>query len=400
MKKVILIVLAFIVFSCNGYKSSKTLSNSLSTNRAGSASVPRVMKEEPLVVRINTDIKPLYDSISTDNIIDNVSLKRLETNEKSYLGDCDVKIVGDHYVLITRNLMMPKVKVFDLEGAYQTDVLTIGRGPKELPMVYTVSMDYNNSDIVIHGPGKILRYNILTRETEEKNVDNNHSFRKLTNLNNNNYMAVDNAVNTTGSKERFIRPVFYYLNSDFIVTDSIFAYKAIQRNIDGAAPSPTICDQLYECDGRVLLKEEENDTVFLVNNDKSLSPIVVFDIPKKLTPTIKNSELDKQEKKDKMVYIRNIVESKDYVFVTYRYRGLDNTGVWDKRTGIYVYSFSAFAGTHIMISIEGRHIFLPFSFVEWESNTIISTVPAINLVGIIDGVKEDDNPVVVKVKLK
>lgn len=401
MKYTHYLILVLLFASCGNNNKSSSSAVSL-FNKTEIDTIEQVTAiVNPVTIHIDAEIKPLYDSISVDNIIDDIRLIPLETNEKSFIGGTPMIFkVNDYYVINDGRPITPKIKVFGNDGKYLDDAYLIGRGPDELPTAFECAIDYSSKELYLQGPGKVLVYSLMTGERRHFETADRHGFRSMVSLNNGSFMAVDNTVNIDNSTKKIWRPIFYFLDSEMRVTDSILSYKAIQRMIEGSAPFPILADQLYDCNGRVLCKEDLCDTVFLVNKNKTFTPVMIIDIPEKLSPTIKNSEMDNWEKKTKMIYIRNILESKDYVFITYRFRDLDNMGIWDKQTGDYLYGFSAFASSYIQVELNDRKCLLPFYCVEWESNTIVAIASPSQYPNLMPNMSRDDNPVVVEVKLK
>ena len=104
----------------------------------------------------------------------------------------------------------------------------------------------------------------------------------------------------------------------------------------------------------------------------------------------------------KMIYIKDLFESKDYVFVVYQHAGLFYTGIWEKKSGKYVASSIASFGTTVIVPVDNANYMYQYRFncVEWETNTIVTSITAKAAQDRIPGLKADDNPVVVEIKLK
>ena len=143
-----------------------------------------------------------------------------------------------------------------------------------------------------------------------------------------------------------------------------------------------------------------NDTVFRINDDHTLMPSFILDIPEKLKPTIKNSEMDPLAKKNNMIYISYFFESQNYIFVCYKFQGLTYSGIWEKESGNLLYYLRNWNMNNYLVSLDNIVTELPTGQIEWETNTIYSSVAAEKMVGILPDVKPDDNPIVIEIKLK
>ena len=357
----------------------------------------------PVVIRID-DIKPYYDVITRENIIEDVKYIPLETNEKSLIGGGNIYKIGGNYVVEDREVYFRGVKVFGPDGSYIEDSLIIGNGPSELPMSCLPVHDFINKRLLYFGSGKVIMLDLTTHKKSVIRADVSLDLSNMTAvLGNGDLISPDNSVAQRNNSEKGWHPLYYFLDSDFNVSDTVFSYRALRRLIEGKTEFTVLTsNQVYKSDRRILCRSLESDTVFEVNNDRSFTPAIILDIPENLMPTVSNLSLDSRDQKAPMFYIRDLFESKDYVFVTYQHAGLFYTGIWEKESGRYVASSAASFGSTVIVPVDNASYMYQYKIycVEWETNTIVTSVPANVAKDQLPGLKPDDNPVVVEIKFK
>ena len=354
-------------------------------------------------IHINDRSKPLYDVITRDNIIEDIKYIPLETNENSLIGDGNIYKIGGNYVVEDRAVFYSGIKVFGPDGKYIEEHLNIGNGPTELPMNGCSIHDYINKRLIYAGSDKVIVLDLTTHEKSVIRVNESLYFHFSTGvLDNGDFVTPVNEgrlIDKGDGKHWY--PLYYFTNSDFTGTDTILSYRKLVRWEEWTDPSISTFDLVYGNDKRILSRSKDSDTVFEVKNDRSFVPAIVLDIPKKLFPTIEDMS-DSKEDKMKMIYIKDLFESKDYVFVVYQHAGLFYTGIWEKKSGKYVASSIASFGTTVIVPVDNANYMYQyrFNYVEWETNTIVTSITAKAAQDRIPGLKADDNPVVVEIKLK
>lgn len=390
--------------SCGNVKSDKTINlnkESDSLLYIDDSNATEIL----MTIQLYEGMEPLYDTLSFDNLIENVKFVPLETSTSSLVNPGSLLKVNDHYIMWGGNPITPYVKDFSSSGKYIGDLYTPGRGPNETSMVYSVSGDKMNDRITIFGPGKILFYDLNTSETTGVNVDEYGLFNNPVWLKNGDLVlsVLDDQEDLRQSARRMesvCRPVLLFLNSGMSVIDTVFTNEPVHRIIEGATVGRIIRNQVVPNGDRVLFKYMLNDTIYRINNCHTLTPTFILDIAKNLKPSLKNSEMDQLVKKDKMIYIVDFFESKDYIFITYDYHGLSNFGIWDKHSGELVAHHKSFYIDAFYVSLNGITTELFTEQIDWESNTIYTSVEARKLVGILPDIQPDDNPIIVELKLK
>ena len=144
-----------------------------------------------------------------------------------------------------------------------------------------------------------------------------------------------------------------------------------------------------------------SDTVFTVDADEQMIPAIILDIPDKLKPTMKQSETDPLSRKEQMIYVNQFQLSKDYVFIDYYNKGMLHSGIWSRDTGQLLFLNAFQYGVNpILVSDEAHSVQLNVNYLNRKDNLIITPVAASYLTGIVEGVKDDDNAVIMEITLR
>ena len=95
-----------------------------------------------------------------------------------------------------------------------------------------------------------------------------------------------------------------------------------------------------------------------------------------------------------------VLESQDYIFLSYR-NGDEKSAIWHKSSSqMILQSNDGFSRNfRVPASFDGFSGIIEVKQIA-HGNTIISAIPAGKLLNVLPGLKEDDNPVVVEIKLK
>ena len=157
---------------------------------------------------------------------------------------------------------------------------------------------------------------------------------------------------------------------------------------------------MLESGDGIIYRYVNSDTVFTVDADQMMVPAIILDIPDKLKPTMKQSETDPLSRKEQMIYVQRFQLSKDYVFIDYYNKGILHSGIWSRDTGrlLFLNAFQ-YGMNPIFISDEGHTVQLNVNHLNRRDNVIITPIAAASLTGIVEGVKDDDNAVIMEITL-
>lgn len=383
-------VFLLLIVSCK----PKGANSQQNVNHIGAAPVDK----ERTVPTLSFDDKALFDTLSYSNIIQFVNYIPLETKEEAFIGRrvTGIKRIRDKYMIISRDGMNASFKLFNTDGTYYTEALTMGRGPVE--MTFFSSYTFNDSTGLItfldSEGGKAVKTDMVSLEKTRFGVRNGSKYVGLVALDNGNYLSLTTNYDSKRTADKPV-PYMYLLNQVFQITDSLCdMVKREKKTIEGV-DGPQLQRFLSQYPGGAIYKDLLNDTVFFIDNDLHFKPIAVFDLGKR-KPTLKESNYDSWEKKKNKVYIRNIDVMDDYMHVTYDYDKLIYEAIWSLESGQLLYqsssdliglnvSFDNFNGRMPITSFSGNKLYFP-------SN-------ASNLTGVIPSLKPDDNIVLVEITL-
>lgn len=396
-----LLVLFFLTISCKGgQKSSGSSDNADSDSCIVEADVYR----DPVTIHIDDKIVPLYDTLTLNNLIESVQYIPLETSDSSIIAAEMVRKIDDIYC-VTSDLRSSMLKLFDANGKFIRNVFRIGRARNEIAMLTQFIINVPGREIIASSvlDSKFVIFNIdsLTyRTVYNENFEINRPFP----LGKGHYVAKpDNnraVLGPTIDETYDSLPHLMFYDSNFNITGTVGDGAKPWRDLETTAP-PRLTTNVYESGDGVIYRYADGDTVFTVDADEQMVPIIILDIPDKLKPTIKQSETDPASRKHQMIYVEQLQLSRDYVFIEYQYGGKSNSGIWSRNTGklLYLHSFP-YGWNQIVISVDGFSVQHNVNYLNRKDNVIIIPIDASYLVGTIPGVKDDDNPIIMEITLR
>jgi hypothetical protein len=348
---------------------------------------------------LSFDDKALYDTLSYSNIIQSVNYIPLETRQEAFIGHRvnGIKRMRDKYIIMSRNGMTPSFKLFNADGTYYTDALTIGRGPIE--MTFFSSYTFNDSTGLItfldSEGGKAVKMDMASLEKKRFSVTNGTKYARLVALDNGNYLSLATNYDSKRTADKPV-PFMYLLNQDFQIVDSLCdMVNREKKTIEGVTDGPELQVFLSQYPGGAIYKDMLNDTVFFIDNNLHFKPIAIFDFGKR-KPTLKESNNDSWEKKMNKIYIRNVDVMDDYIHVTYDYDKLFYEAIWSLESGQLLYQ-SSLDLIGINVSCDSFHGRMPIN--NYIGNKLCFPANAADLITVIPGLKPDDNVVLVEITL-
>ena len=400
-KNVLLLVIILLVTSCKNSQKSNQTSSGFNSDTISSHEIP----QGPFTVHIDDIEVPLYDTLRLGELIESVRYVPLETTIESTLGLIrDIHYNnGCFYVTYGENMMNTRLKVFDKEGKYIREMYTIGRGPNELtnPLPRMVYNDLKNK-ILVQSYGEFLIVDEIEYKNKKIRFESTPTPGSVASLDNDSYVCTPLLYDHLPDQvEKGAYLLFY---------DSLFnviGFKADDKEhkineIEGRTSGPILRSWLTQSGAKVLYKDMNSDTIYVVNSDMTLTPEIIIEIPDKLKPTIRESKNDFSEKKQSKIYIWEYYETKDYIIISYEFLGGLFTGFWSKAKGELVYrSFNPYDGNVINYSDTHIHGKLYKLYdIKANTNTLKIIAYPLSLKDVIPDIKDDDNPVIVEFTLR
>jgi len=348
---------------------------------------------------------PLYDTLTYNNLIESVKYITLETTPKAMLSSYRLFAHKyDNYYIVTSGIYEQlKISIFDDNGSYITDGYTQGRGRFETPLPYTFTIDEYNGNIIIDGYSKVLVFDINTLKTQEYSLSQfeGDQIYYLYPLTTNSYVGLGVPI-MDEKMDKANYPYAYIMDSIFNVK-SVLSYPNAEKRHVIMFQSETLYGTTYErwqcsqTENGLLFLQRFNDTIFFINTEAQQTPSFVIERGDKYRPSFENQKKKYLESLKKICF-NGVFESNDYLFLTYKsdttwYK----TVMWSKsnpnilcKSGMQdaiPVSFDGFSGTVNVKQVQ-------------HGNTIIAAIPANQLLHVLPNLKEDDNPVVVEIKLR
>lgn len=403
----LMFVTIVLMCACRGGGGKNSSTNSQGGN-LGNSSYNEENRVGPVVIHIDDNVTPLYDTLSVDNLIASYKYVPLSSVPGSMvLGGCPIK-VADKYLMVSGMLFRPDFKLFRDNGQFIGNAVVYGRGPNEITNVLDYFIDYPRKELVVISSGKVLLYSFDSQKTRSTHTDVNALTRFNARLENGDFVILPAndyilplPVNDYTNNDEPYRPALIFYDSLFQESDTIIRYAPQHRLIDDVTTGLTLGKHLEKNGNGALYQDMAGDTVFRVLSDRQLVPEFVIDIPKKLKMTVSESERASIEVKDSKIIIRSYEVSKDYICLSYHYNGTGHFGIWSKKTGQLLFKYINPNDWHFMkVLLDGKVMEIPIGEFLPNSNSFVSSAPAAQMKHIFPDLKDDDNPVAIEITLK
>ncbi len=348
---------------------------------------------------------PLYDTLSYDNVIESVKYVPLEANSKSLFSNRHLYAhkFGDKYIVTSDEYDRLKIGVFDSTGTFVTNGVTLGRGHFEIPLPYSFIVDEYNGFIILNGLNKILVFDISTLEIQAFDFKpfEDKTIYYLYPLASGSYVGLG-VPDSNNEMDKKNYPYAYLLDSAFNVKTALRYSNKEKRHIiwsSSETPYGTTYER-WKCSQKedgVLFLQRFNDTIFTITGDFKQTPSFIIERGEDFRPSYKDQTINYLESLKKICF-NDVFESDDYLFLTYKSdTSWHKTVVWSKLNANILCKSAE--NQAIPVSFDGFSGNVHVKQVQ-HGNTLITAIPANKLMNVLPGLKEDDNPVVVEIKLK
>ncbi len=369
-------------------------------NHKGNNVIGDAVGENVAVLNVYTfDESPLYDTLTTDNIIESVHFIRLENSKEALMSGADnVSRINDKYVIYANNAFERTVKIFGSDGSYLKDAFKLGRGPKEVVRIAYFSCNDSTKKITILGmlDEKALKYDLLTDNIERYRLSFDYG-KRLTNLialPSGDYLALNGKY---PEKNNDPYPYLFLLNDKLEIAKSLSDKKDRHKKmVEGVTEGPDLHMFLRPYKDGAIFHDLLNDTIFYVDDNLSLTPVAIFDMGKK-KPTMKENTYDNIKKKAEKIYLYDAKITDKYLFGSYFYNNEVYESIWDYKTGKLIYtSHNKLSGLRINLNGTAFRVY-GYGII---GNKLLAIINASDLLDVLPDLKPDDNSVLIEITLK
>jgi hypothetical protein len=346
-----------------------------------------------------------FDTLSEENIIESIKYIPLSSEREAMMPkSLIIRKFSKEFLAIEFSGSPKQPKIFDLNGNYIKDAFHIGRGPNELSNLMTFTANEKSNKAYFLSFDKILSLNMndysMSTRTIPKPLENHVSFFWFA-LNNGD--LVTNIVYPVEDFETNKYPFLFVYDSCFNkVKEHYYSHSRdlYQNLISGVTPPPCEAWSISSSPNGATFIDMYSDTIYSILDGGELKPAYIISRGDKYMPTIEEVNYP-ADKKFKKIYYRYIVENDQYVILHYAYDNKYFVNIWNKQNGKLLchQEVSSMLFYPIDFSIGGYHGELYVDYIT-SDNCIYVAIPARDLMEEIPGLKPDDNPVIVEIKLK
>lgn len=411
MKKYqLFLVISFIAVACNK-------ANNTSENGGALATEPGEDTIKTYV--LNNSIA--FDTLSYSNVIESVKYIPLSSDDQSLLGNLDMIVKTDKYYILLSDLggSNVKVKAFDHKGQYVKDLIRVGRARNEVLSFdhcsynseyaqmlacdglsdKLISIDVNDLSVKMYPLLIFCSEDIIDNESI-KRLAGGACFRLYSTV----QLTKDLFVGTPGVSwykelDENLVPYLCFMDTTFESYVALFydePRKLFQEQKEGIFKANDNW-RLGNSGKGVFFIDMFNDTIYSVEADTLIKPRYVLHRTDEQMPEVTDVKVNSSLVAEK-IHFMGLVETDDYILL----RTLNG----DLKTGFYMWSKNNEAPIcvhdvcEVPLSFDGYHGAVRFHTVSAIDNTIIAAIPADKLMNVLPNLKEDDNLVVVEIKLK
>lgn len=367
-------------------------------------SVDSLSESDKLMVFRFDDV-PSFDTLSEENIIESIKYIPLSSEREAIMpANLIIRKFSKNFLAIEFSGSAKQPKIFDLNGNYIKDAFHIGRGPNELTNLMSFTANEKSQKAYFLSFDKILSLNMNDYSMFTRKIPNS-----LENTETFDWCALNNGdlvTQTTFPVEDFETnkyPFLFVYDSCFNkVREHYYSHSRdlYQNLISGVTPFPSEAWNFSSSPNGGTFIDMYSDTIYSILDGGELKPEYIISRGDKYMPTIEEVNYP-AEKKFKKIYYRYIVENDQYVILHYAYDNKYFVNIWNKQNGKLLchQEVSSVLSYPIDFSIGGYHGKLYVDYIT-SDNCIYVAIPARDLMEEIPGLKPDDNPVIVEIKLK
>lgn len=304
-----------------------------------------------------------------------------------YIGD-NLNIIVDHQV--------NRISIFDSSGKYKSSFRHVGKGPGE--HVYLNFVNFNEADSTIFvfdtGSYKIMTYSLEGKCLDEKFLENK-SFSNIR------LVDKDGMVYTRGTVDG--DALVFVLNENFEVDKELFLFDANATSKKKAAT--TLACARSETRDAYIVNRAWEDTVFVIENKEAV-PFCVLNKSSHALPENEVENILKLPLENDYFTYTSIDCFSSYLLFRYLWKGQFFVELWDNigqnkianSTLVQPNQYSDLIGGFNYVFESGKKIRVLPNYV--TKNRLVFFLSAEECMSEFEGMKEDDNPVLMVMDLK
>ncbi|HCV16420.1 MAG TPA: hypothetical protein DF637_08825 [Rikenellaceae bacterium] len=354
--------------------------------------------------------------VNLSHIADEIRYVPLETKKESLIDGGIIYVFfekGHIYVVDNTN-----VKIFDSNGKYLSTINRLGRGPEEYSDILNANVDPQSGNVTIFSySGKLKEYDINGNFISSVQIPDLKGCDFL------NCIKFDDNTYLSSVQQRTDKGIEYSL----VAFDALSKVKLIIDNpADNSELNVARIPSLlrFEDKIRIIHRDVDMDTVYSLTTDMKLEESFIFNYGKYKMPYNKSNykEILGSKTSNNISLSGDVIESGNYLFLKFNFRGI-KTESYERRWNIVCGIFNKVDGKLTLMKepvkgklgfrndIDTGLVFWPYS--QCSDNYLLSMYPADKFKTLADSsvssakvkeiaakLDENDNPVVVIVKVK
>ncbi len=341
---------------------------------------------------IDIDIKKTGE-FALSEIADSVKLIPLETREECLISTIRKVKFSSEYVYVSES---QRLLQFNLSGKFIRQISKTGRGPGEFRAISDFCIDPNNENLYIISFNKILRFNAKGQLLQEFSIQGFPE--QIIKLDSSIWINIaEFAVKQTDGKSHNISKLIKLdstLNPiDSTIVNDVGLIQGFSFINPSASYFSSAGDRNYFYYPSVLIEPVVRDTLFHIENDK-LIPAIKFNFGEEITKLTQNQKQVKDVPPYKKFRIMGICATMQYLFVNYSLEDKDYFASYNSDNEII---FNMENGFNDDFYQTGKVILKPLNY---ATNYMYFIKEGFEIADKIDIVDENDNPVLMLVKLK
>lgn len=250
------------------------------------------------------DMVKVKKAVNLSDIAENIDYVRLELNK-------DAVLCGNPSILLTSRFIFIRcgsVFQFGRNGKFIRKIGSQGKGPKEYIFAYHVSVNEKAEQVIVQSANKISIYGF--NGTFFREIPMKAGYWKIHYVNNGNYISWINVAN--GSEKN----VFALLDSEGKELQGIKNnLKWPTREIDFSMAWSSY-NEFYESKGNIYFKDMYTDTIYTLNKNNRIVPVMFLDMGRYKIPDNKRPSFitDRKQARNLMKGYMwgNVMESEKY----------------------------------------------------------------------------------------